>query len=457
MRLARGLCIGMMTTVLFACSPGDPAGALQDDEKTSDHQPTPARPTLVFEDITGSAGLDFVHIHGGTGRKYLPETMGSGGAVLDFDNDGWMDLYLVQSGYLPGNADGRPVPGNRLFRNRGDGTFEDVTAKAGVGNRGYGMGAVAADYDNDGDKDLYVVNFGPDALYQNNGDGSFVDVTVQAGISDQSWGSGAAFFDANRDGHLDLYVVNYLDFAIAKHVDCGSKSKGILSYCSPDVYEMAADIFYESNGDGTFTDATEAAGLAVQNGNGKGLGIVAADYTGDGWPDIYIANDSTPNFLFTNRGDGTFEEAGLWLGASHNEDGMTEAGMGIDAGDVNGDGYLDIVVTNLSNEANALYLGGKHGFSHESRSAGIFVPSLLPLGFGVDLFDVDNDGDLDIFVANGHVIDNIGLIDDVQTARQPCTGVGEQRTRPVFRAARRCGGGRGKSRHRARHADPGLR
>lgn len=371
----------------------------------------------LFRDVTAESGIDFTHRHGGTGRKYLPETMGAGGAALDFDSDGLLDVYLVQSGSLTGeaNVDAR----NRLFRNLGDGRFVDVTAAAGVGDAGYGMGAVAADYDNDGDPDLFVVNFGPDVLYQNQGDGTFNDVTEDAGIASDRWGSSAAFLDANRDGHLDLYVVNYLEFSVAKHIDCGSPSRGFYSYCTPDVYEMAADVFYLSNGDGSFTDATEAAGLSDGSGNGKGLGIVAGDFTGDGWPDVYVANDSTPNYVLLNRGDGTFEEAGIMLGASHNEDGMTEAGMGVDAGDIDGDGRLDIVVTNLSNESNALYRGGEAGFSYESRSAGIFAGSLLPLGFGVDFMDVENDADLDLVVANGHVIDNIALIDDAQTAQQP--------------------------------------
>ncbi len=369
-----------------------------------------------FVDVTKSAGIDFVHRHGGTGKKYLPETMGAGGVAFDYDQDGLLDIYLVQSGSLTGDESYDAA--NRLYRNQGDGRFEDFTVPAGVGQTGYGMGAVSADYDNDGDPDLYVVNFGPDVLYRNNGDGTFSDVSKAAGIANDRWGSSAAFFDANRDGHLDLYVVNYLDFAVETHIDCGTPSRGFYSYCTPDVYEMAADVFFLSNGDGTFTDATEATGLLDASGSGKGLGLVAGDFSGDGWPDVYVANDSTPNYLLLNMGDGTFEESAVWMGASHNEDGMTEAGMGVDAGDINGDGHLDVFVSNLSNESNALYRGGEQGFSHESRSAGIFAGSLLPLGFGVDFMDVDNDADLDIVVANGHVIDNIALLDDAQSAKQ---------------------------------------
>lgn len=412
--------IGALGLIVLGCAPEppseEPPQAPRPSVVSEEQESVAPDPTVLFRDVTRSAGIAFVHRHGGTGRKYLPETMGAGGAALDYDSDGLMDVYLVQSGSLTG--DEKIDAANRLYRNLGDGRFEDTTATAGVGQTGYGMGAVSADYDNDGDPDLYVVNFGADVLYRNNGDGTFTDVTEAAGIKSNRWGSSAAFFDANRDGHLDLYVVNYLEFSVETHIDCGSPSKGFYSYCTPDVYEMVADQFYLANGDGTFTDATEATGLMDESGNGKGLGIVAGDFSGDGWPDVYVANDSTPNHLYVNQGDGNFEESGVWLGASHNEDGMTEAGMGVDAGDTDGDGRLDIFVSNLSNESNALYMGGEAGFSHESRSSGIFTGSLLPLGFGVDFMDVDNDADLDIVVANGHVIDNIALIDDAQTARQ---------------------------------------
>jgi hypothetical protein len=374
---------------------------------------------VYFRDAAASAGLDFVHANGASPRKYLPEIMGAGGAVLDFDGDGWMDLYLVQSGQLPGSEAEVEAGGNRLFRNLGDGTFEDVTSVAGAGDAGYGMGAVAADYDNDGDPDLYVVNYGPDVLYRNNGDGTFSDVTAASGIDDSSWGSSAAFFDADADGNLDLYVVNYLDFAVDRHIDCGTPSKGIYSYCHPDVYDMRADIHYRGDGRGGFIDATAASGLQDTSGYGKGLGVVAADLDDDGDTDIYVANDSTPNFLFRNLGGGLFEEVGLFTGTSHNDDGMTEAGMGTDAGDVNGDGWLDIIVTNLSQETNALYLGGRDFFDYGTRNAGLYEGTLMQVGFGVDLLDVDNDTDLDMFVTNGHVDDTIALKDDAQAFRQP--------------------------------------
>ncbi len=386
---------------------------------SEDTVPPDTDTAVYFNDIAGAAGLDFVHVNGASSRKYLPEIMGPGGSVLDYDGDGWMDLYLVQSGRLPGSEVEVPASGNRLFRNRRDGSFEDVTQAALVGDTGYGMGAVAADYDNDGDTDIYVVNFGRDVLYRNNGDGSFADVSEASGIEGKSWGSSAAFFDADGDGNLDLYVANYLDFTVAEHIDCGTPSKDIWSYCHPDVYDMETDVFYRGDGQGGFTDATEASGLLDISGHGKGLGVVAADLDGDGDTDIYVANDSTPNYLYRNLGGGHFEEVGLFTGTSHNDDGMTEAGMGTDAGDVNGDGWPDLIVTNLSAETNALYLGGEEFFDYGTRNAGLYEGTLMQVGFGVDFLDIDNDTDLDIFVTNGHVIDNIELTDDAQSFRQP--------------------------------------
>jgi enediyne biosynthesis protein E4 len=377
--------------------------------------PPDQEPGLLFADVTTAVGIDFHHIHGGSGQRYLPETMGAGGCVLDFDRDGWMDLYLVQSGPLPGYhgpSDGT----NRLFRNKGDGTFEDVTARSGSGAAGYGQGAIAADYDGDGDTDLYVTNFGPNVLLRNNGDGTFTDVTVRAGVGDPSWSTSAAFLDADADGDLDLYVINYLDFSIATHRDCRRSHPAVSFYCHPDAYPMSPDMFYRNNGDGTFTNATAAAGLT--DTTGKGLGVVVLDFDNDTRPDIYVANDSTPNFLYQNRGGGRFEEVGLVRGVAYNEEGKTEAGMGVDAGDVNGDGWLDLFVTNLSMEANALYLGGKDSFTYATRTAGLYGPSLPVLGFGTDMLDVDHDGDLDLVVVNGDVLDNVELFNDGLSWRQ---------------------------------------
>lgn len=385
----------------------------------------PASASIVsgvwFADETDCVGLDFVHDNGGTGRRYMPEIMGSGGSALDYDGDGWVDLYFVQSGRVPGAAgsagrSGTP-PVNRLYRNLGNSRFIDVTERAGAGDSGYGMGAVAADYDNDGDIDLYLINFGTDTLLRNDGDGTFTDVTRAAGIHSPLWGSSAAFLDADADGLLDLYVVNYVDFSVEQHIVCGAPSKGIEAYCHPDVYPMAPDVFFHQRADGTFVPATEEVGLT--DITGKGLGVVVADVTGDELVDLYVANDSTPNFLFRNRGGGRFEEVGLVLGVAFNEDGRTEAGMGTDAGDVDGDGRLDLVVTNLAHETNTLYLASAGGFSDHTRSSGLYQGSFLRVGFGADLADFDNDGDLDLLVTNGHIIDNVELFDDAQSFAQP--------------------------------------
>jgi len=370
-----------------------------------------------FEDVTDASGIDFIHANGGTGLRYLPETMVAGGCALDYDGDGWIDVYLVQSADLPGAGYRGQRLTNRLFRNRGNGTFEDVTDQSGTGDAGYGAGAVSADYDNDGDADLYVLNFGPNVLLRNDGGGKFTDVSAAAGVDDDRWGSSGVFFDADGDGDLDLYVVNYVIFSVATNVTCGNPAQGRIAYCHPDVYPASPDVFYRNRGDGTFEDATVASGLVETTG--KGLGAVASDFDNDGDLDLYVANDSTPNFLFENHGDGTFEEAALFFGVGYNEEGLTEAGMGVDAGDINGDEYMDLFVTNFSRETNALYLGGPDGFVYDTRRSGLHALSYPYLGFGTDIEDFDNDGDRDIFVTNGHVIDNIEEADDSEMWKQP--------------------------------------
>jgi hypothetical protein len=373
---------------------------------------------LYFVDVTTEAGLDGVVHAGRPAKEHLLDSAGTGAAWLDYDGDGKLDAYVVNGWRLEGN---RVVErgANALYRNRGDGTFEDVTASSGAGDTGYGMGAAAADYDGDGDVDVFIANVGRNTLLRNDGDGRFLDATAEAGLGDEAWSSSAAWFDAEGDGDLDLYVVNYVLFDPAAHTDCGDVTAGQVAYCHPDAYESDPDVFYRNRGDGTFEVATEAAGMTDRTG--KGLGVLVADFDADGDPDVYVANDSTPNFLYVNRGDGTFQEEGLLRGVSHNEDGATEAGMGVDAGDVDGDGWLDLVVTNLSHEANALYLGSPGGsFRYASRTRGLHVPSYSLVGFGVDLLDLDLDGDLDLYVANGHVIDNIEFFTDGLRWKQPC-------------------------------------
>ncbi len=364
-----------------------------------------------FTDVTDPAGITFAHQHGGTGHKYLPETMGSGGCALDYDGDGWTDLYLVQSGPLPPTGEG----GNRLYRNFGNSRFEDVTVAARAAGQGYGQGAVCGDVNGDSFVDIYVTAFGRNHLLLNLGDGRFEDTTERSGTRDSSWSSSAVLFDADVDLDLDLYVVNYLDFTLATHRDC--RRGELLIYCHPDAYPAAADRFFRNRGDGTFEEATTAAGFTETSG--KGLGAVALDYDRDGLTDLYVTNDSTPNFLFRNLGAGRFEEVGLLAGAAVNEAGKTSAGMGVDAGDVDGDGFFDLVVTNLSLEANSLFRSDGVGFRDATRASGLYAPSYNVLGFGVDFLDFDHDGDLDLAVVNGDVLDNIAALSDGLTYEQP--------------------------------------
>jgi enediyne biosynthesis protein E4 len=371
-----------------------------------------------FTDATAASGVAFVHGHGGSGQKYFCETMGSGVVVADFDGDGHLDLYFVNGAALPGFPGYPQKFPNRMYRGRGDGTFEDVTERSGTAGSGYGMGASAADYDGDGDLDLYVTNFGPNILYRNNGDGTFTDVTAAAGVGDPRWSTSSAWADMDGDGDLDLYVANYVDFDLEHNKFCGKVAENIRAYCHPDAYPGVSNRLYRNNGDGTFTDVTAAAG--VENPATKGLGVLWLDVDNDGHEDLYSADDSTVNLLFRNRGDGTFEDATLLSGAGYNEAGATEAGMGVDAADLNGDPYPDIVVTNLDLEGITLYLGtGPGTFTDAGFRVGVKAPSLPFVGFGVSFLDFDNDGDLDLAVTNGHIIDNIELFRPGSTYAQP--------------------------------------
>ena len=360
-----------------------------------------AQVEVQFVDVTMEAGITFKHVNGASGQKFYLETMGSGAAFLDYDNDGDLDLYIVNGAPLPG-FEPPASPTNVLYRNDRDGGFIDVTVTAGVADPGYGMGCVAADYDNDGDSDLYVTNFGENLLYRNNGDGTFTDITAHAGVTGgEKWSSSCAFVDYDHDGNLDLYVVNYLDYDLAKDRDWHD-SRGRRIYSNPQVYAGVSDTLYRNRGDGTFTDVTRQAG--VYNGDGKGLGVTCGDYDNDGRIDIYVANDTTPNFLYRNVGDGRFVDIGPFTGAAYNEHGVAEGGMGVDFGDYNNDGSLDIFVTNFSNETNTLYRNATDGVLIDSTNiAGLGEVSFLKLAFGTKFFDADNDGALDLFVANGHL------------------------------------------------------
>ena len=364
-----------------------------------------AQTTLQFVDVTEASGITFKHVNGESGRLYYLETMGSGAAFLDYDNDGDLDLYIVNSAPLPGFITEAP-PTNVLYRNDGNKGFTDVTAEVGVGHPGYGMGCDTADYDNDGDPDLYVTNFGKNVLYSNNGDGTFTDVTMHAGVANSDrWSTSCAFVDYDHDGNLDLYVVNYLDYDITEDGEWYD-TNGRRIYSNPRVYEGVSDTLYSNNGDGTFTDVTQRAG--VYNDTGKGLGVTCGDYDNDGRVDIYVANDTTPNFLYRNMGDGTFMDLGVIAGVAYNENGVAEGGMGVDFGDYNNDGFLDIFVTNFSRETNTLYRNNSNGiFTDVTYIAHLGDPSFLKLGFGTKFFDADNDGDQDLFVANGHVYSTV--------------------------------------------------
>ena len=421
---------------------------------------------IHFVDTAADAGLDFTHKSGAAGAYFLIETMGAGAAFFDYDDDGHIDLYLVNgfdldhlnNAFAPvnfidqdeqyyllkhpkeymrpvdpyGQVDSlvyrvHPAPlsppiGNRLYRNQGDGTFVDVTEKAGVGDTGYGMGCAVGDYDNDGDLDLYVTNYGPNTLYANNGDGTFSNVTDHAHVGNAHWSTSAAFIDYDGDGHLDLYVVNYLDFHPGNNQICGGiadsrqTATGTLlkmlaerrTYCSPIRYNGAPDVLYRNQGDGTFADVSRRTG--VYNLTGKGLGIAPGDYDNDGHLDLYVANDGVGNHLQRNKAGRYFVHVGLEAGVAFNAAGRSEAGMGTDWGDYDNDGDLDLFVTNFALETNTLYRNEGNGrFIDATEASGLAQPSFNPLGFGTFFFDADNDGDLDLFVANGHVQDRVHL------------------------------------------------
>jgi len=371
--------------------------------------------SLIFKDVADNQLLNFVHDHGGTGEKYYIETMGSGVCLFDYDNDGDLDTYFLQGASLPG-WDKEIILENKLYRNDGK-KWTDVTEKAGVGDKNYGIGCACADYDNDGDTDLYVTNYGPDVLYKNDGDGSFTDVSLDVGIDNPHWASSAAFFDSDNDGWLDLYVTNYVEFSTESNPWCGDPVQGERAYCDPDYFEGVEDIFYHNDGQGNFSDWSVRSG--INKARGKGLGVVPGDIDNDGDMDIYVANDKVMNLLFINDGLGHFTEKALFTGVGFNENGRAEAGMGVDFGDVNRDGWLDLFVTNFSGETNTLYLNEKNGFLIDATSrTGLGHPSINLLGFGTKFVDLDLDGWLDIFIANGHVIDNIKLFNRDYTHAQ---------------------------------------
>lgn len=381
--------------------------------------PSVAETTLRFTDQTQQSGIHFKHTNGASEEKHLPETMGSGGLFFDYNNDGHLDIYLVNSGTLSRASESRRHPNdmNVLYRNKGDGTFVDTTVEAGLQqNHGYGMGCLAADYDNDGDADLYLTNFGRNQLYRNNGNGTFTDVTSRAGVGDGKWSVSASFGDFNLDGHLDLYVANYLDYQLETAHACFLE--GVHIYCGPHEYPGARDTLYQNNGNGTFTDVTSRA---MAHNTGKGLGVLFTDYNNDGYPDIFVANDAVPDFLYQNNKDGTFTDVAITAGVAYNSEGRATASMGIASGDYDNDGVQDLFVTNFSLEINSLFHNDNDGFyTMTTFEAGLADASFSKLGFGTQFIDADNNGSLELFVANGHVWDNVSEVTPSLSYRQQC-------------------------------------
>ena len=366
-----------------------------------------------FVDVTESAGVDFVHFNGMSGRFYYPEVVGSGGALFDYDADGDLDLFLVQGAMLgpDRSIDDALFPpvgphlGDRLYRNDtgpdGRLRFVDVSRSSGIDTTGYGMGAATGDYDNDGDIDLYVTNLGDDHLWRNRGDGTFEDVTLVAGIDGDGWSSSAAFLDYDRDGWLDLMVVTYVDWSYSGHQVCRTE-RGEADYCSPTVFPPTSDRLFHNEADGTFRAVTGPSGIGSVPGNG--LGISTADFNGDGLVDIYVANDLTPNLLWMNQGDGVFREEALLAGCALNRDGKAESSMGVDAADLDGDGDIDLFMTHYSRETNTVYLNDGEGMFHDaSDDSGLGNPSWKHTAWGTAWLDFDMDGMLDLLVVNGAV------------------------------------------------------
>jgi len=368
--------------------------------------PQPRESKPFFELVSTSiSGITWKHSNGRSPQYYLPETTGAGCAFLDYDNDGWLDIYLVNSGKCD-FFDPKPPLRNALYKNNRDGTFTDVTEKAGVPGGGYGMGVAVGDYDNDGFPDLYVTQYGRSILYHNNGDGTFTDVTEKAGVAAPGWGSSAVWFDYDNDGQLDLFVCRFVDFGKEKNKFCGNSATGERYYCVPRVYDPMPSWLFHNTGDGTFTDVSKESGIA--NYPGKAWGVVACDINNDGRMDLFVANDTVANFLLMNQGNGKFVDIGTEAGVAYSSEGSARSGMGVDAADYDGDGWTDLFVSNVDREMYSLYRNnGDNTFEDESAVTGIGKITRLLSGWGLKFFDFDNDGNVDLFLANGHPDDKV--------------------------------------------------
>jgi enediyne biosynthesis protein E4 len=396
----KGLAVSGLRSLAGAC------GFSVSLARTPPLAPADTSSVAPFEEVPASvSGISWVHSNGRSAEMYLPETTGAGCGFIDYDNDGWMDIYLVNSGrcdfYNP-----NPPLRNALYHNNRDATFTDVTEKAGVAAGGYGMGVAVGDYDGDGWPDLYVTQYGRSILYHNNRDGTFTDVTEKAGVAAPGWGSSAVWFDYDNDGRLDLFVCRFVDFDKSKNKFCGNRDTGERYYCIPRVYEPAPSWLFHNNGDGTFTDVSHQSGIGKSLG--KAWGVVATDIDNDGWMDLFVANDTVQNFLFANRGKGKFEEIALEAGVGFSAEGRPRSGMGVDSADYDQDGWMDLFVANVDQEMYSIYHNNHdESFDDMAVTSGIGPTTRLLSGWGLKFFDYDNDGNLDLLLANGHPDDKI--------------------------------------------------
>jgi enediyne biosynthesis protein E4 len=400
-----------------AASPSSPASTPAPNAASPEPTETTRRPSgpITFVDVTSQAGIHFKHNTGAFGKKYLPETMGSGVCVIDYDNDGWPDIFLVNSMDWPEHKTGKSYPA--LYHNNHDGTFTDVTREAGLAIETYGLGCAVGDYDNDGYDDLYLTTVGSNHLYHNLGNGKFVDVTAKAGVASPGFSASAVWFDYDNDGKLDLFVTHYIEWSIEKDQYCTLDNKN-KSYCTPQTYKGESSHLYHNKGNGVFEDVTKKAGLS--DPTSKALGVALIDYDNDGWMDLFVSNDTEPNKLYRNNHDGTFTDVAVNAGVAFSDSGRVRAGMGTDVGDIDGSGFPSLVIGNFTNESTSLYKNDGSGlFADESMHSGIGQATVQSLTFGCFFLDYDLDGRLDVVAANGHVSDDIAVVQPTLRYAQP--------------------------------------